>query len=243
MDNNTKLYYAAWTDSGFLLGCDHKHQTVTEAVDCASVQQQAGSFVVAVENGINRALNDVEETEFQRAPRKQPAPAVLEYEASGYAVMVRFRLSDSWTWTTWMRFDTYEQALAHARPNEKIVPFGSAEWHALHQSREPALLAPPILTPRSQARRREDETLMEYVSRLIPAPLDPRNVDEINLKDLETALPVANESPRPTFTELVLEWINNWEVKALEKIYCLLVSATGVISILRSRVQKTKSQQ
>jgi hypothetical protein len=42
---NSIYYFAAWTDSGFLLGCDHEHQTVTEAVACISC---AGGVAEAV---------------------------------------------------------------------------------------------------------------------------------------------------------------------------------------------------
>jgi len=57
-------YFAASTDSGCLLGCDHHHQTVTSAAACINC---AGGYVIAVENGKYRALNDVEEAEFQKA--------------------------------------------------------------------------------------------------------------------------------------------------------------------------------
>jgi hypothetical protein len=57
-------YFTAWTDSECLLGCDHEHKTVTSAAACSST---AGSYVVAVENGKLRQLNDSEETEFQDA--------------------------------------------------------------------------------------------------------------------------------------------------------------------------------
>jgi hypothetical protein len=50
----TSIYYsAAWTDSGFLLGCSHQHKTVTEATSCIPC---AGGYVVAVENGVMRSL-------------------------------------------------------------------------------------------------------------------------------------------------------------------------------------------
>src|ERR1017187_5775436 len=81
---NSIYYFAAWTDSGFLLGCDYEHQTVPEAVACISC---AGGYVIAVENRVLRTLTDDEEAEFQRAPRNSPAPAVLQYDESGYAVM------------------------------------------------------------------------------------------------------------------------------------------------------------
>lgn len=57
-------YFAAWTDSGFLLGCDHQHMTVVSAANCIST---AGGYVIAVENGRLRELNDKEEREFQLA--------------------------------------------------------------------------------------------------------------------------------------------------------------------------------
>ncbi|HYL12144.1 MAG TPA: hypothetical protein VEV41_03865, partial [Terriglobales bacterium] len=57
-------YFAAWTDSNCLLGCDHHHETVISAVACCVL---AGSYVIAVENGDLRALNDQEEAEFQYA--------------------------------------------------------------------------------------------------------------------------------------------------------------------------------
>jgi len=63
---NSIYYFAAWTDSGFLLGCDHEHQTVTEAVACISC---ADGYVIAVENNGLRALTDEEEAECQCAPR------------------------------------------------------------------------------------------------------------------------------------------------------------------------------
>ena len=57
-------YFAAWTDSGRLLGCHHRHQTVISAANCIS---EAGGYVVAVERGKLRALSAVEEELFQLA--------------------------------------------------------------------------------------------------------------------------------------------------------------------------------
>jgi hypothetical protein len=57
-------YFAAFTDSGCVLGCPHKHQTVSAAAACIS---EAGGYVVAVENDVTRALTDEEEEEFQHA--------------------------------------------------------------------------------------------------------------------------------------------------------------------------------
>ena len=57
-------YFAAWTDSGCLCGCDHFHMTVASAVACTSYAM-AGAYVIAVEKGEYRALDPKEEAEFQ----------------------------------------------------------------------------------------------------------------------------------------------------------------------------------
>ena len=57
-------YFAAYTDSGCLIGCEHEHATVISAVACIS---SAGGYVIAVENHRLRELNDTEEAEFQLA--------------------------------------------------------------------------------------------------------------------------------------------------------------------------------
>ena len=64
-------YFAAWTDSGFLLGCDHEHQTIASAVACIPC---AGGYVIAVEEGELHALNDSEVIEFQAAMYGSPKP-------------------------------------------------------------------------------------------------------------------------------------------------------------------------
>jgi hypothetical protein len=111
----SSMYYsAAWTDSGFLLGCSHEHETIVEADSCIPC---AGGYVVGVENGVMRSLTGEEEAEFQRvhyAPRTDnpaaeitpAAPAEAAVCGSGYAVMTRIRVGDHRTWTTWMRFET-----------------------------------------------------------------------------------------------------------------------------------------
>jgi hypothetical protein len=79
--NNT-YYFAAWTDSECLFGCEHCHSTVLSAVACTT--PDAGGYVVAVENGKLRALNEAEEVEFQRykygiepAAKESVAPSLL----------------------------------------------------------------------------------------------------------------------------------------------------------------------
>jgi hypothetical protein len=57
-------YFAAWTDSDCLCGCDHQHDTLISAVACNA--PCAGGYVIAVEKGKYRALNEAEEIQFQR---------------------------------------------------------------------------------------------------------------------------------------------------------------------------------
>jgi hypothetical protein len=58
------FYFAAWTDSECLLGCNHRHETVISATACIS---HVGGYVVAVENAELRALTGKEEAQFQHA--------------------------------------------------------------------------------------------------------------------------------------------------------------------------------
>jgi hypothetical protein len=67
-----------------------------------------------------------------------PTTVVMVDRCSGYAVMTRIRVGDSWTWTTWMQFETYLEAAAHARDRNKVVRFRSSEWAALPEQAEAA---------------------------------------------------------------------------------------------------------
>ncbi|HEV2961925.1 MAG TPA: hypothetical protein VG649_08895 [Candidatus Angelobacter sp.] len=61
------LYYLATyadSDSHGVMGCEHRHQTIYSATACIS---KAGGYVVAVENGEERSLTDLEEAQFQAA--------------------------------------------------------------------------------------------------------------------------------------------------------------------------------
>ena len=57
-------FFAASTDSGCLVGCEHQHLTVISAANCIS---NAGGYVIAIEDGKMRALNDHEEKQFRLA--------------------------------------------------------------------------------------------------------------------------------------------------------------------------------
>jgi hypothetical protein len=88
------FYFAAWTDSGCLLGCDHEHQTVTSAASCISY---AGGYVIAVERGVLRALTHAEEAEFQHAMYGTKAEATQHRTADGVLTIlltIRIRLGD-----------------------------------------------------------------------------------------------------------------------------------------------------
>ena len=127
------MYYsAAWTDSGFFLGCSHEHETIAQADSCIP---RAGGYVVGVENGVIRSLTAEEESEFQQvhfAPRiaRPASDTTMQVSARNaisdprYAIMTPIWVVNHWTWTTWMCFDTYAQAVAHARKGSRVVRFG-----------------------------------------------------------------------------------------------------------------------
>lgn len=185
----TQIYYsAAWTDSGFLFGCSHEHGSIVEAASCIPC---AGGYVVGIENGAIRALTAQEEVEFQYAVSGHyadnpavgtapTAPAEAAVSDPGYALMVRIRVVDHWTWTTWMRFGTYAEAAAHAGEGNKVVRFRSPEWTALRHYREPAS---PIVTkaPRKTAPQQgEGETLLEFALRFLSAYGFPQHSEPIS---------------------------------------------------------------
>jgi hypothetical protein len=75
-------------------------------------------YVVGVEAGVMRALTAEEETEFQRGhyatdTDRPIVPEETVADDSRCAVMIKIRVVDYWTWTTWMLFETYEEAVAH----------------------------------------------------------------------------------------------------------------------------------
>src|ERR1700737_2278399 len=228
---NSMFYSAAWTDSGFLLGCSHEHETIVEADSCIPC---SGGYVVATENGALRALTMNEEAEVQRvhyAPRTDnpavetppAAPAEAAVSDSGYAVMTRIRVGDSWTWATWMCFQTYAQAAARARGGNKVVRFRSPEWAALRQQTE---ATPPIVinAPRdSILLRGEGETLVEFVLRLLSVYGLDQHAEPIS----EGKHALINTD----IIDLVLSRLSEWETSELERMYAedkhALVEALG----------------
>jgi hypothetical protein len=168
-------YSAAWTECGCLISCSHEHKTVAEAASCIA---SPGCYVIGVENGAVRSLTAGEESEFECAfpchlsdgPALETTPVAPERAALSdpdYAVMTRIRLGDRWTWTTWMRFETYAEAAAHAREGDKVVRFRSREWAALRQQTEAALPRVRDMSHESLPPRGERETLVEFVLRFL----------------------------------------------------------------------------
>ena len=252
-------YFAAWTDSGCLIGCSHEHGTVSEAVACFA---WAGGYVVAVENGVLRGLTAEEEAQFQRAfDAAFDKPAAVEafhYDISGYALMIPVRLADRRAWMTWMRYETYGQALANARQGNKIVPFGSAEWTNLRMGVEPALPIPAVEPPKRQLHRCKEESLVEFVLRFLdeygfgeqaapadascdsnsaPARLQRHNDSSAATFDMQKAMLVSLID----FSDLVLDWLNRWEVSELERMHAKQVPVW--LETLRDRARRTLERE
>jgi hypothetical protein len=257
----TALYYfAAWTDSGCLIGCSHEHGTVSEAVACIAC---AGGYVIAVENGVLRALTAEEEAQFQRAidAAYRDRPAAVEdfhYDTSGYAVMIPVRLVDRRAWMTWMRYETYGQALANARQGNKIVPFGSAEWTNLRMGVEPALPIPAVEPPKGRLHRSKEESLVEFVLRFldeygfgeqaapsdascdsnaVPARFQLRNDSSTAASDMQKVMLVSLVD----FIDLVLNWLNTWELSELERMHAKQVPVW--LETLRDRARRTLERE
>jgi hypothetical protein len=241
------IYYsAAWTDSGFLLGCSHEHETIVEAVSCIPC---AGGYVISVENGVTRSLKPHEEAEFKNAIQdssKYPAPhppalAVPETASSksGYAVMTRIRLVDGWSWATWMCFATREQAMAHARKGDRVARFSSGEWSALKQEKslEPPQTDPPPIhsdgAEESLDARAEGESLIEFVVRLLGA-FDQTGIAS---HECQEECPVTSESDKETalletpthMARLILSRLSDSEIRKLN-----VLSQTDIPALLEA---------
>lgn len=171
-------YCAVWTECGCIVSCGHPHGSVAEAVACV---RNAGAYVVAVDAGVMRSLSTAEEVEFQFATHSHPVNPVPDAALtplgaaldSRYAVMTRIRVGD-WSWTTWMCFETYAEASAHAREGDKVMRFRSAQWHELRQQ---TAAAPPRSNPcaaNDPLPNLEGETLVEFVFRLLDSCADLR---------------------------------------------------------------------
>ena len=71
---NATSYYAAYAESRYAVtACFHDHHTIYSAAACI---HSAGGYVVAVEDGVLRALTGTEDLEFQKAMRGRALPSV-----------------------------------------------------------------------------------------------------------------------------------------------------------------------
>ena len=164
---NSIHYSAAWTECGCLISCDHSHARVREAVACI---RTAGAYVVAVELSVS------EEAQFQFSLYNSPAHNNVADDVISraqpidccYAVMTRIWAGDHWTWTTWMGFETYRKASAHALEGDKVVRSRSAEWQALRQQ-TPVFPSSDYCADDVFSLKAEAETLFEFVLRLLKA--------------------------------------------------------------------------
>jgi hypothetical protein len=226
---------------------------VGEAVACISC---AGSYVIAVENGVLRALTPQEEAQFQHASSSFNAIksavdpiriAEEQYRSDGarYAVMTRIKVVDHYNWTTRMTYGTYGEAAAHAGTTDRIVVFGSPVWVALKRYSEPVRKdEDPKEFPRSASAannpRRAGETLVEYLSRF----LERYGVGQPGEKGNDGHSQVT-QKPLPSqdsdFVDFVLNWLNEWDTKELERMYALQVSAR--LETLRQRARSALRDQ
>lgn len=165
-------YCAAWTECGCLATCSHYHQSVGEAVACV---QSAGSYVVAICARVMRCLTAAEEADYQRAVSGHEIADAASLVAPpskmltcDYAVMTRIRIGQHWTWTTWMCFETFAEAVAHARDGDKVVRFRSAEWQALRLQTATASWASNTQVANvGTSLPLEEKTVVEFVCRLL----------------------------------------------------------------------------
>lgn len=140
-------YYAVWEECGCLVSCFHQHQTIAEAETCVT---GAGSYIAAIEDGVERSLTAGEEAEVRRIHAtartgKPPLDAIQEAqkqyknEPTRYAVMVRITVGNHRRWATWMTYDTHTEAAANTQAEHGVVAFGSPQWVELKQHSEPTV--------------------------------------------------------------------------------------------------------
>ena len=124
-----------------------------------------------------RSVTASEESEFQSAVTvlssvKSILEATPETEEtlggdSGYAVMIRIKTADRWTWTTWMYFETEAEAMTCARDGMKVVRFRSPEWMALRQESQAVSSVHQDPSSEQYDPRGEGETLAAFVLRFL----------------------------------------------------------------------------
>ena len=84
--------------------------------------------------------------------------------------------------------------------------------------------------------RREDETLVEYVSRF----LESYGTSQSILTKEELGYSHISRVRITDFVECVLDWLNRWETRELERIFALQVPAW--LEVLGKRVRRVLKQ-
>jgi hypothetical protein len=115
-----------------------------------------------------------------------------------------------------MCFDTYAQAVAHARRGNKVVRFASEEWAALKQKEWAAQPQQTEATPRTretQISRIEGETFVEFVLRI----LDAYGLDQ----HAEPISEVKHDAADPDLLGMTLSRLSGWETTELERMYAV----------------------
>jgi hypothetical protein len=163
--------------------------------------------------------------------------------SSEYAVMTRIWVVDHWTWTTWMCFDTYAQAVAHVRKGDKVVRFASAGWATLKQQEsapqpEQSDASPVHTTERSPVpSRAEGEPFVEFVLRLLNT-LDPvGTIPSEGQEDDRSASESDKQTSKietPTFVaRLILSRLSKSEIDKLDRM--LDEDLPALLEALRNR--------
>jgi hypothetical protein len=139
---------------------------------------------------------------------------------------------DHWSWATWMCFDTFAQAVAHARKGNKVVRFASEEWAALKQQEcaaqpQQTEATPPTLmnaVRESLSARGEVETFVDRVLRLLDAyGLDQHaeSISDAKSGSVDDSTSESNKQTsmiEPAFMDrLILSRLSELEIGQLER--------------------------
>jgi hypothetical protein len=112
-----------------------------------------------------------------------------------------------------MCFETYAEAVAHAREGNKVVRFRSPEWAAVKQQEWAAQPQQIEAAPRSretQISRIEGETFVEFVLRI----LDAYELDQ-------HAEPISEVKHDALDLDLLGMTLSGWETTELERMYAV----------------------
>jgi hypothetical protein len=176
---------------------------------------------------------------------KPAAAAEQANRNSGYAVMTPIRVVDHRTWGTWMCFENYAQAVAHARAGDKVVRFASEQWAELKRQKwaeQPQQTdATPAITMNTAREtlpsRVDGEPFVEFVLRLLSA-LDPAGPIPIEgQKDGSSTSESDSQTlmiETPTYiAHMILSRLSESEIGKLERM--LRTDLLALLKALRNR--------